>query len=328
MINIEKGRYWDLPWSLVSGCAPISPGCLNCWSANITHRFRGPSLKRRIGPDDVALTDNHGRFTGGVILHEERLHIPLKRKKPTVFAIWNDLFFRSVTVAFIDHVLDVAAACPLHTFLALTKRSKSIDDKLYGVTENNPCRSLGGGDYLPNLWVGVTVCNQDEADKKIPALVNQWPGPRFISIEPCLGPISLRWITPTREWYLRKLASGSVDEYDGLRELSGVIMGGETGPGARPTHPDWVRTIRDQCASACVPFFFKQWGEWAQCDNEHLLCRGHKQTVILPDGTSPKKGRNWENIPGAVPMYRAGRKVAGRILDGCTYDDLPWRLPF
>jgi protein gp37 len=288
MINISKGRYWDLPWSLVDGCTPCSPGCDHCWSAGMAHRFYRQHL-----------TTCDGKFNGHVAVRPERLHIPLRRRKPTVYAVWNDLFHEDVQYKFVDQALSVASLSPQHTFLILTKRPLVMTDfyrvyqQKYGPPPTNP---------FPNVYHGLTVCNQAEADEKIPIFL-QVPGKKFLSIEPMLGAVSLRWIsawngmaTKPREW------GQTTDQYDGLRLIDAVILGGETGPGARPMQPDWVRYVRDQCAAAGVPFFFKQWGKW---------------------------GLNWMNddngkIEGSEWMDK-GIKKPGRLLDGRTHDDLPWR---
>lgn len=304
MIDISKGRYWDSPWSLVSGCTPCSPGCEHCWSASMTHRFHHPMSN---------LTTIAGKFAGHIVVHPERLGIPLSRRKPTVYAVWNDFWHESVPDDFQYKAYD--AMVERHTFLILTKRPH-IAAAYYAEGKHE--------DLLPrdNIWHGLTVCNQQEADKKIPVFL-QVPGKKFLSIEPMLGPIDDLILRTDRVGRDITNLPGLWDETD---NRIAVILGGETGPGARPMHPGWVRSVRDRCVAANVPFFFKSRGEWAQCDDDHLLCRGRKQTVLLPDGSMPKKGRNWENIPGARPMYRGGRKKAGRLLDGRTHDDLPWRV--
>jgi protein gp37 len=161
--------------------------------------------------------------------------------------------------------------CPQHTFLILTKRPHRMLEFVTSV-------AVPKYGILSNVWFGCTVVNQQEVDAKIPVFL-QVPGKKFLSIEPMLGAVSLRWIsawngmaTKPREW------GQTTDQYDGLRLIDAVILGGETGPGARPMHPDWVRSVRDQCAAAKVPFFLK----------------------FL-------------------------NKKDGRVLDGKTHDELPWR---
>lgn len=328
-----NGRYWGKPWSLIDGCTPCSPGCDHCWSAAMTHRFR---------KDDNGMpffTHSYGPvFNGKINVHPERLDIPLKRKKPTMYAVWNDLFHEKVTSSFIDDVLDVISACQQHTFLILTKRPQNMESKLYEVTKENPCRILGGGDYLPNIYWGLTVCNQQEADEKIPIFL-QVPGKKFLSLEPMLGEIDMMPYLPLnscRQCKYNKEHSPGCDKRPGIcNDFSplyhghigcSVILGGETGPGARPMHPDWVRAVRDQCAVASTPFFFKGWGEWVP-KSQGFMTRNKKWGTIdqtgnwFPD-TTPWNGHDDDG--GEVIIIKVGRKKADRLLDGRTHDDLPW----
>ena len=171
---------------------------------------------------------------------------------------------------------------------------------------------IGGGGWrsCDNVWLGATVINQEEADRDIPKLLAQsWPAKRFLSIEPMLGPII---VPPGLDW---------------------IICGGESGPGARPMHPDWARDLRDQCQATSTAFFFKQWGEWGPDDGP------------LPDGKDPIMdgrvpaawfdGTRWHFAETGFDIdlqksqgcgawvYRLGKTRAGRSLDGRTWDEMP-----
>lgn len=295
MIDIQKGRYWDLPWSLVDGCSPISPGCDHCWSAAMTDRFR---------PGYTILNKRPATFDGFVSTNPGRLYKPLKRKKPTVYAVWNDLFHESVPHYFADQALGAMQQAKSHTFLVLTKRAERAAAHF---------RAYTGEVKLGNVYLGLTVCNQQEANEKIPVFL-QVPGKKFLSIEPMLGPIDLRIA-----------AFNGADSFSAMAGIDAVILGGETGPGARPLHPDWVRSVRDQCQAAGVPFFFKGWGNWRPCDDDHVECGGHAQTAMRLNGkivTDTWRDRCFGGSDQG--FWRAGAK-AGRLLDGRTYDDLPWR---
>lgn len=283
MIDISKGRYWDLPWSLVDGCTPCSPGCDHCWSAAMTHRwnFHWTNFKNNFpGQKPTGV-----RFNGKITVRPERLTIPLKRKKPTVYAVWNDLFHEAVPDTFIGRSLSTAIGEYRHTFLVLTKRAErmaSLMSRFYAEAGKKELRRA------INVWCGLTICNQEEADAKIPIFL-QVPGKKFLSIEPMLGTIILEDYYPSlgkpylRRDYLRQSVSPLT--LNVLKDrIDAVILGGETGPGARPMHPDWVRSVRDQCMAAGVSFFFKSGGS------------------------------SWE------PEQR-------RLLDGRTHDDLPWVTP-
>ena len=234
MINISKGRFWDLPWSLVSSCSRCSPGCKNCWSLAMEKRF-------------------HKGIEGEILTHPERLSIPLKRRKPTVYACWNDLFHEAAPDDFIYDAYEKMASRPRHTFLVLTKRPRRMD----GFIEHYKARRWPDAGApvcdrmflkdFDHIWHGLTVCNQQEADEKIPLFL-QVSGKKFLSIEPMLGAIDLHLCLECQAepWKCHEHL-----------KVDGVVLGGETGPGARPMHPDWVRSVRDQCAAAGVPFFLK-----------------------------------------------------------------------
>jgi protein gp37 len=159
---------------------------------------------------------------------------------------------------------------PRHTFMFLTKRPIRMREIL------SPPSFMVEGKPLPNLWLGVTVCNQQEADEKIPLLLQTPAAKRFVSVEPMLAEISFRWksyFEAKGESYDARLnrIGGKVYHLESLKELDWCIVGGETGPGARPMHPDWVRSLRDQCKEAGVPFFFKQMSGRAPIPDDLLI---------------------------------------------------------
>ncbi|ETX26430.1 hypothetical protein RISW2_04375 [Roseivivax isoporae LMG 25204] len=147
---------------------------------------------------------------------------------------------------------------------------------------------------LSNVWLGVSAEDQRRADERVPHLLATPAVVRFVSAEPLLGPVGLtRW-------------SGLEGDGDTMGfGLDWVIVGGESGPGARPMHPDWARSLRDQCTAAGVPFFFKQWGAWA------------------PDEIGPEDIRSVEFPPGHVEYLHVGKRAAGRKLDGRNWDEVP-----
>lgn len=219
--NVGKGKYWQRSLQLVDGCTPVSAGCDNCWSAAIAHRFK------------QGLT-NKDKFNGTIKLREDNLDLPLRTKKPKVFAIWNDLFHKEVPLNFIYDVYNRMYHCPQHIFLILTKRIEVLEN-IWPIHHENQ-------KYHSHIWHGVSIENQQTADKRIPHLL-QIPGKKFLSIEPMLGPINISgWLTAC------DLTTPLIDQ---------VILGGETGRNARPCHPDWVRSIRNQCQDAGIPFFLK-----------------------------------------------------------------------
>jgi protein gp37 len=235
----------------------------------------------------------HKGIEGDILTHPERLRIPLHTKsgrhngKPTVYAIWNDLFHETVPIVFRHAAYDVMAACGKHTFLILTKRPKEMADYLYDCSW---FRHRWLEKNVDHIYHGLTVCNQAEADEKIPIFL-QVPGKKFLSIEPMLGAIDL----------LYPAFDGS-ESFSAMGRIDAVILGGENGPGARPLHPDWVRSVRDQCQSAGVSFFFKGWG---------------KHIPDLKDVFGERR-----DIP---PLAAFDSRLHHRLLDGRPHDDLPWR---
>lgn len=299
MIDIAKGRYWDLPWSLIDGCTPSSPGCDHCWSASMAHRYRR-GVHYPDGRVDMSVTnftDPDGHFDGRIKVNAERLSIPLKRRKPTVFAAWNDLFHEAVPVNFLEEALATITLCPQHTFLILTKRAQ----RLNLMTQDRLRVSRTDTWPIKNLWLGITVCNQAEADEKIPVFL-QVPGKKFLSIEPLLGAVDLRTFN-TRPFPPYGFQSDNALQHP--CQIGAVILGGETGPGARPMRPDWVRSVRDQCAAAGVPFFFKGWGKH------------------IPDDLFDIFGDVGKEVPPLDVFILARQR---RRIDGRTHDELPWRV--
>ena len=326
--RIAKGMYWDQAWSLVEGCTPISPGCDHCWAASQAHVRAGqknPKIRARY----EGLTTDKGKWNGQIRLLTNNLGAPLRRRKPIVYAVWNDLFHEDAPDEFIDRAFAVMALSPEHTFLVLTKRP----DRMREYITTRPRDSmkpdhalikdeLGWRNYsvpwpLPNIGLGVTAENQETANKRIPILLQIPAAVRFISVEPMLGPVDLSEGMCERGWwcdYCQATKSPQQVTYDELctycggsvewkEQIDWVICGGETGPGARPMHPDWARSLRDQCKAAGVSFFFKQRGEW------------------YPDRKGIYEGDS--AIFGNTVVHRIGKKAAGRLLDGVECNEMP-----
>jgi protein gp37 len=238
--RIDKGLYWDRLWRLVDGCTPISPGCEHCWSARYTHRFDAEFK----GSCDHSFTSDEPKFTGNIKLRHDNLDLPLHTQKPKAWLILNDLFHEELPFDFIQTAFSRMTCRRHHIFLVLTKRpQKMIDFWKWNDGEDRKYRIQPG---LSNIWLGCTVCNQQEADEKIPLLLQIPAAVRFISYEPALGPILIKW------WLNGNHESGN--------KPSWLICGGESGPGARPMNSDWALSIKNQCVSAGIPLFFKQWG--------------------------------------------------------------------
>lgn len=299
-------------------CEHVSPGCEHCYSETNNARClpaNGTGL-----PFDRRSRDLVELFVDGDILTQ-----PWHWRKPRCVFVCSqtDLFAEFVTDEMIDCVFAMMARCSRHTFQVLTKRadrmreylsrfrhSGSTDgfitrdgclasDSPTGVPIFNPARWP-----LPNVWLGVSLEDQPRADERPRQLLRTPAALRFLSVEPLLGPVDVYQ-------YLGGARNPIGPAYGG-RGIDWVIVGGESGPGARPMHPDWARSIRDQCVAAGVPFFFKQWGEWhplSRTDGVHELPFG-KYLTELRDGKP------------AFGFLRKG-KSAGALLDGCEWKQMP-----
>ena len=227
-------------WNVVTGCTKVSPACANCYiERTIPFRTKG----RKFVKGHIPLE-----------FHRNRLSVPLKKRAPTVYFVnsMSDLFHEDVAAEFIGKVFEVMAQARRHTFQVLTKRPARMLDVLRSLAPGHTAQD-GSGWPLPNVWLGVSVENQHFADERIPLLLRTPAAVRFLSCEPLLGPLDVRFNDEFPS------ADGGCYE-DARHGLHWVIAGGESGPKVRPSHPDWFRSLRDQCVAANVPFFFKQWG--------------------------------------------------------------------
>lgn len=282
---MTKIEWTDETWNPVTGCTKISPGCKNCYAERMARRLAG-----RYGYPEQP---NHFKVT----LHPDRLDQPLRWREPRMIFVnsMSDLFHEDVPFDFISKVMDVIERAPQHTFQVLTKRPAHIKQWAYW---DNP-QTI---DLPDNLWLGVSVENQKTANERREAFRQVPAAVKFLSYEPALGPVD--WI--------------------GWGFIDWLICGGESGPKARPMHPDWARAARDQCQAAGVPFFFKQWGEWKEIqfdkrgDGDILLSPTNGIVDRLPD---PLDGAS--DFINIAAMRRVGKKAAGRLLDGREWNEMP-----
>ena len=249
---MTKIEWTGQTWNPITGCTKVSPGCKNCYAERMAKR-----LKAMGKPQYQNVIGDNGKWNGVISFVESALEKPLKRKKPTTYFVnsMSDLFHDGVPDIWIDQIFEIMAACPQHTFQILSKRPGRMKEyiKIMTASSFQPFRY----EPLPNVWLGVSVENQAAADELIPHLL-QTPAIRFLSCEPLLGPIDFKQSANLtfRDKLMFPPQPGKTyqDEYG----IHWIIAGGETGPNARPCHPDWVRSIRDQCQAASVPFFMKQ----------------------------------------------------------------------
>ena len=293
-----KIEWADKVWNPITGCTPISEGCQNCYARRMANRLKG-----RYGyPKDDPFQ---------VMFHPKKLDEPLDWRKPQRIFVCSmgDMFHGKVQEEWINQIVGEIIYAYEHIFLILTKRPAAAELYFKSHPNSNP----------PNLWLGVSIENQWTADERIPILLNIPAAKRFVSVEPMLGEINLSESLGIRRYttldglpetpYWKRLIGTPL-----LGILDWVICGGETGPKARPMHPDWVTSLRDQCQAAGVPFFFKQWGEW-DVDYEHPT------HIIMRDGTC--EVINQGNSCSGVAIKKVGKKKAGRLLDGRTWEERP-----
>ena len=294
------------PWW---GCSRVSPACQHCYAETFAHRYG----------HDIWGKDSDRRFFG-----DKHWNEPLRwNRKAEADGVRRRVFCASMADVFearadLDEprarLWELIAETPWLDWLLLTKRPASVHAlapaRWFVEPGNLLCEACSGSASLPlgttcneheprmtgwpaNVWIGTTVEDQQRADERLPLLRSIPARIRFLSCEPLLGPLDLD-----------------------LTGISWVIVGGESGPGARPMDPEWVRTLREQCVSANTrgterdaspAFLFKQWGDWAD--------EGHPLAAL--------EGRPHHVFESGEHVYRVGKKVAGRVLDGRTWDEVP-----
>ncbi|MCJ7543666.1 MAG: phage Gp37/Gp68 family protein [Phycisphaerae bacterium] len=292
-------------WNPVTGCTPVSRGCDHCYARRFARRLAGRfgyPYRRPFWPT----------------VHADRISAPLRWRQGQIVFVdsMGDLFHPTLwgwrapgrwdTWHYLLEIAHTMRLARQHRFIILTKRAEVMADLWPRVLSK-----LNVQGPLPNVWLGVSVEDQATAEDRIPLLLQVPAAIRVVSIEPMLGPVKLR-----HDWLGYTKATGNFRTHEGRRQvemafdsstprIDWVICGGETGPGARPMHPDWVRKVRDDCAAAGVPFFFKSWGEFAPRE---------RATEIYGPDYDPEK---------IVLMASVGKRRAGRILDGRTHDEVP-----
>jgi protein gp37 len=306
MSGASSIEWTDATWNPVRGCVKVSPGCKHCYAETFAERFRGvPGHPYEQGFDPRLVATS--------------LDAPLHWKKPRKIFVnsMSDMFGEFVPDEYIDKVVSLECLLLRHTFQNLTQRASRmakyfaqkdlynrILDAAHQWRRNRPeLFYVGISDprlYLPkHVHLGVSVEDRKYGLPRIEHLRQTPATVRFLSIEPLLEDL------------------GTLD----LTGIHWVIVGGESGHGARPMHPDWARSIRDQCVAAGVPFFFKQWGEWR--GYSPITSEFYEATPYKMNGAEVHL---WGEPDGKTPLpisLRIGKKNAGRVLDGRTWDEVP-----
>lgn len=285
-----KIEWADATVNAINGCSLASPGCTNCYAMKQAHRF---DVRRGL----TAKTKGGMVWTGEVRLNEKALLQPLAWNRPRRI-FWNahgDTFHDAVPDEWIDRVFAVAALTPQHTHMILTKRSDRMREYFAAERQdemNSWAETMMHWDEmsevswpLPNVWLGVSVEDQTRADERREDFRNTPAAVKFVSYEPALG-------------YVNWAGWAFVDQ---------IIGGGESGPKARPSHPQWFRDTRDWCAAEGVHYFHKQNGEYASVSE----VEGPGEHYQFPDGATVRK---------------VGKKRAGRLLDGVEHNGFPGQV--
>ncbi|WP_432846023.1 DUF5131 family protein [Amycolatopsis sp. CA-161197] len=347
MSDQSRIEWTDATWNPVTGCTKVSAGCDHCYAETLHERFNGKGSFATVTP------------------HPDRLEKPVGWRKPRRVFVnsMSDLFHKDVPDRFIAKVFHTMGTSPQHTFQVLTKRPGRMRALLNSVDFVNLMidvdRKTGFGSTkekeeeqarlfiasprwpLPNVWLGVSTEDQKWADIRIPALLDTPAAVRWISAEPLLGPVTLNpyWLHGAPEWgpEYREPTSPTgllVQDLVSVKpQLDWVVVGGESGPGARPMHPAWARSLRDQCASANVPFLFKQWGKWCpparefgQSPYDHVTNEDACQVVSAGGELLGRPWPGWAVQDGTrdAHVMRSYRKTdAGRVLDDRIWDEYP-----
>ena len=321
MAENSKIEWCDHTFNPWEGCTKVSPGCANCYAEARNHRWgldnwgKGKA-RRKTSAANWKLPVKWNMQAEAFNLAQEYLE-KSRARAPRVFcASLADWLDDEVPIEWLADLLKLIHDTPNLDWLLLTKRpenwvSRILKARNFFTKGGCADTALWLNDWLPkaempgfpardgkaphNVWIGTTVENQEMADKRIPELLKIPAKVRFLSCEPLLGALRIK---------------------DALRcdvPIHWVICGGESGPKARPMHPDWARSLRDQCLAAQVPFFFKQWGEWAgSCYPEEGVIHVRKNGS---SGDFPTE-HSWS-------MKRVGKKAAGRLLDGREWNEFP-----
>jgi protein gp37 len=359
MAENSKIEWCDHTFNPWRGCTKVSPGCANCYAETLSKRnptvlgewgkgkprvlasdaMWGEPLKwAKLAPYFVQCTNCGKRFDQRNPPDEHTCHYKWQiPAHPRVFcaslADWLDI---EVPDFWLTRLLKLIGEAPNLDWLLLTKRPELWSIRMGDVIGSSGAHAedelwphegaalaedwVVRGNAPPNVWIGTSVEDQTRAAERIPQLLQIPAKVRFLSCEPLLGPVEFFDIETGWPFF----------DLSGNPSLHWVIAGGESGPHARPMNPDWARSLRDQCQAAGVPFLFKQWGEWAPA-NEH-------ENNSLHSGYCHPKGRNaeWPSPPGLGEygpteleargfrfVARIGKKAAGRLLDGRTWDQFP-----
>jgi protein gp37 len=334
--KIEWADHTFNPWE---GCQKVGPGCDHCYAEARNARFGGgQAVNWGPGAPRRRTSDANWRLP----LKWNRQAAADGRRFRVFCASLADVFDNEVDPMWRVDLLKLIAETPNLDWLLLTKRIGNVRQMMAdafraGWPEHGSVWERWG-EMFSNIWIGATVVNQAEADRDIRKLLAVPASVRFLSIEPMLGPVNLKEVEISGSGHHEFdpiIVANVLHPFAGRPRIDWVIVGGESGPNARPMHPQWARNLRDQCAEAMVPFMFKQWGEWVPRSACHHRFGNHKSCVDMDPCAEkwPCIKLNEDGSDGndlcidsgrdSAYMQRVGKKMAGRLLDGVTHDGFP-----
>ena len=321
--NIEWTDHTFNPWT---GCAKVSPACDHCYA----ERWAKRAGRGAWGPGETRLRTSEKNWRDPVRWNEQAARLGVRYRM--FCASLADVFDNAVPAQWRIDLMKLICETPHLDWLLLTKRIGNAAAMLESAFRAVHHQREGWADnVLPNVWIGATICNQEEADRDIPKLLATPARVRFLSMEPLLGPVDLTSIRiPLAGESFTKgdvlVHKSTLDRGAPRAAVDWVIVGGESGPHARPMHPEWVRALRDQCDEAGVPFLFKQHGEWLAtefCDDDMAMIPSKKTVYVRQDGSFHDGSNGVDFFGGDQETAWVGKKAAGRVLDGRTWDGLP-----
>jgi protein gp37 len=319
--KIEWTHHTWNPWI---GCTKVSPGCHHCYAETLMDKRYG---KVKWGLQGKRVRTSAAYWRQPYKWNREAEAAGERRRVfcASLADVFEDKPDQPEMKKWRSDLFDLISATPGLDWLLLTKRPENVKPMLIEA-------GRGFQPLPPWAWIGTSVENQEYTDKRIPELLKIPAVVRFLSIEPMLGPIDLSGRTVNGVWIDQEYADidhelSEIVEQEGW-PIQWVIVGGESGPNARPMHPDWARSIRDQCQEAGVPFFFKQWGEWLPYqyveDFGGWRTPDLKYHTNLPNNPACyKESPGWNTSNSHCFYQRVGKARAGRLLDGQEWNEFP-----
>lgn len=342
--SIEWCDHTFNPWE---GCQKVGPGCDHCYAETRNARFGGGQAPNW-GPGAPRRHTSEANWRKPLQWQAQAAEFKAKhgRRQRVFCASLADVFDNAVPVQWRISLMSLILETPDLDWLLLTKRIGNATEMLDVAFRGALAQREKWADVVPaNVWIGATITSQAEADRDIQKLLQVPARVRFLSMEPLLGSVDLTSIRQplAGESYAEAnvlVRKSTLDRGADRPAIDWVIVGGESGPGARPMHPDWARSLRDQCAAAGVPFLFKQWGNWRAAawfdgpdadrdegDDFVDLDRVDHQFLAIDGRTSDTNGGRHMYPPMPLGhwclMVNEGKKAAGRLLDGVEHNGFP-----